>query len=363
MHATLTFRQERFVFEYLKDQNASAAAARAGYSASNLASAGSELMKNPAIRDRVRLELQNLLAEAHCSVMDLLKERMRAAHFRVAKVIAPGWQLRPLEEIDEETRAALEMSMVLRKGVPEVRLKQPDRCQALRALERLHDKLERLERQEYRRMEKAGELPTLEEIDAAEAAAVAEEARRLAAESAEKPQEMSGWHVVAPVDGEGGDSIYAKNDSSLLSARSTPVAAESGIDEKGQDLSGCDAAGPVGGEGADSIFAKNNSCLLSPGAMPVASKLQTVKKDQDLSGWHVVAPVDGEGGDSIYAKNDSCLLSPRAMPVASRLQTVKKHQDLSGSGGNRRPRLSPLVAAMLAGLGGEGGAPVGLRSR
>ena len=146
MHADLTFRQERFVYEYLKDQNASAAAARAGYTASNLASAGSELMSNPAIRDRVRLEMQNILAEARCSALDLMKARMRAAHFRVAKVIAPGWTLRPLEEIDEETRAALEVSTVLRRGVPELRLKQPDRHKALRALERVHEKLERLER-------------------------------------------------------------------------------------------------------------------------------------------------------------------------------------------------------------------------
>ena len=40
MITTLTFRQERFVFEYLKDQNASAATARAGYTARNLASQG-----------------------------------------------------------------------------------------------------------------------------------------------------------------------------------------------------------------------------------------------------------------------------------------------------------------------------------
>ena len=79
MHTPLTFRQERFVFEYLKDQNASAAAARAGYTAKDLASAGSELMKNPAIQDRVRLEMQNILAEARCSAPDLTKARMPVA--------------------------------------------------------------------------------------------------------------------------------------------------------------------------------------------------------------------------------------------------------------------------------------------
>ncbi|HEY4371735.1 MAG TPA: terminase small subunit, partial [Burkholderiales bacterium] len=41
MHTTLTDRQERFVLEYLNDQNASAAAARAGYTARNMAAQGS----------------------------------------------------------------------------------------------------------------------------------------------------------------------------------------------------------------------------------------------------------------------------------------------------------------------------------
>jgi len=48
MQTPLTDRQERFVFEYLKDQNASAAAERAGYTAKNMASQGNELMNNPA---------------------------------------------------------------------------------------------------------------------------------------------------------------------------------------------------------------------------------------------------------------------------------------------------------------------------
>ena len=305
MVATLSFHQERFALEYLKDQNASAAAARAGYTASNLASAGSELMKNPAIRDRVRLEMQNILAEARCTALDLMKARMRAAHFRVDKVIAPGWQLRPLEEIDEETRLALEVSTVLRRGVPELRLKQPDRHQALRALERVHEKLERLEQQENRRLEKAGALPTLEEIDAAEVAA---EAQRLAAESSEKRQEMSG---------------------------SAPAAAplESAVAKKHQELSGCAAVAPVDDAGAESIFAKKHSCLLSSEFMPVAAGLQTTQKDQDFSG------------------------SAARAAEAGRARFAEKAKDLSGSGGVRRPRLSPLVASMLAGLRTEGRAP------
>ena len=96
MHTPLTFRQERFVLEYLKDQNASAAAARAGYTALNMASQGSELMKMPAVRDRVRVEMASLLAELRCSALELMKQRMRIAFFRVDKMFAHGWEPLPL---------------------------------------------------------------------------------------------------------------------------------------------------------------------------------------------------------------------------------------------------------------------------
>lgn len=69
----LTFRQERFVFEFLKDQNASAAAARAGYTARNMAAQGNELMNNPAIRERVRRE-EDLLAAARLGARQSVKK-------------------------------------------------------------------------------------------------------------------------------------------------------------------------------------------------------------------------------------------------------------------------------------------------
>jgi phage terminase small subunit len=121
--------------EYLKDQNASAAAARAGYTAKNLAQQGNELMNNPAVRERVRLEMQSLLAEARCSALELMKQRMRAAFLDPRKLFAHGWEPLALEELDEETRAALEVSTVMRKNGPVVRVKQADRSRALRALE------------------------------------------------------------------------------------------------------------------------------------------------------------------------------------------------------------------------------------
>ena len=190
MITTLTFRQERFVLEYLKDQNASAAAARAGYTAKNMASQGSELMKMPAVRDRVRLEMASLLAELRCSALELMKQRARIAFFRVDKLFAQGWEPLPLDQLDEETRQVLEVSTVLRKNGPVTRVKHPDRDKALRALERVHERMDKLNEQYWAKLEKDGLVPGLEEIDAMDGDGV--EAQTPAIDTSEKHQVMSG---------------------------------------------------------------------------------------------------------------------------------------------------------------------------
>ena len=162
---TLTFRQERFVLEYLKDQNASAAAARAGYTAQNMASQGNELMSNPAVRERVRREMQDLLAELRVSALELMKQRARAAFFRCDRLFREGWEPLTLQELDEETLKALEVTTVLRKSGLVTRVKQPDRDKALRALERVHERMDKLNEQYWAKLEKEGLVPSLEEID------------------------------------------------------------------------------------------------------------------------------------------------------------------------------------------------------
>ena len=197
MDNALTFRQERFVFEYLKDQNASAAAARAGYTAKNMAAQGNELMSNPAVRERVRLEMQGLLSEIRCSALELMKQRMRAAFFDAGKLLK-GWEPIQLDELDEETRRAVEVSTVERRGVPVVRVKQPDRHRALRALEKVHERLDQLNEKYYAQLQRRGEVPSLEEIERrADEALRAEAAERAEAEasardSLKKPQVLSG---------------------------------------------------------------------------------------------------------------------------------------------------------------------------
>jgi phage terminase small subunit len=163
---TLTYRQLRFIFEYLIDQNASAAAVRAGYSEKSRASTANELMNNPAVQARLREEMQSLLAEVRCTALDLMKERMRAAFFRAEKMFSKGWEMRALEEMEQETRDALEVRSVSRKSGPVLHIRQPDRDKALRALEKVHERLERLNEKYWARLEKEGKIKSLAEIEA-----------------------------------------------------------------------------------------------------------------------------------------------------------------------------------------------------
>jgi phage terminase small subunit len=250
MHSPLTFRQERFVFEYLKDQNASAAAARAGYTAKNLASQGNELMSNPAIQDRVRLEMQSILAELRCSAMELMKQRMRAAFFDPGKLLN-GWEPVPLDELDAETRAVLDISTVTRKSGPVVRVKQADRHKALRALERVHEQMEKLNERYYARLEREGKLMSLEEIEAMDGGGADAEAS--ADVILEKSQVLSGSGREAEP---AGTRIPEKDQ--VFSGLGNP--GRDAFSEKGQVFSGW-------GRGADDGGARD------------------LEKDQVFSGW------------------------------------------------------------------------------
>ena len=165
MHSSLTDRQERFVLEYLKDHNAGAAAGRAGYTARNLAAQGSELMNNAAVRHRVRAGMQSLLAELRCSALSLMRHRMRAAFFRADQMFMHGWEPYALDEMDEDTRRALEVTVTMRKSGPVVRMRQPCRARALRALEKAHETLDRLNEQYYAKLERSGTLPGAQELE------------------------------------------------------------------------------------------------------------------------------------------------------------------------------------------------------
>ncbi|MDB5805166.1 MAG: hypothetical protein JWN73_2488 [Betaproteobacteria bacterium] len=238
MDTQLTSRQERFVFEYLKDQNASAAAARAGYTAKNMAAQGNELMSNPAVRERARLEMQSLLAEIRCSALELMKQRMRAAFFDPGKLLK-GWEpIRP-EDLDEETRRAVEVSTVMRKSGPEIRVKQPDRHKALRALEKMHERLDVLNEKYYAQLERAGEIPSLEEIERRADEAERAETEAAAGEISEEPMVLSGLEAAGEIRA---SQIYEEPRVLPGLAPSAGETQAAAFSEKHQDLSGCPSA-------------------------------------------------------------------------------------------------------------------------
>jgi hypothetical protein len=103
-----------------------------------------ELMRTPHVRERVEQALRDMLAEIKCSAMELMRERMRAAFFR-ARRLFKGNELRAFDELDEETYDALFISYEVRESGPIIRVRQPNREQALRALERVHERLDRLQ--------------------------------------------------------------------------------------------------------------------------------------------------------------------------------------------------------------------------
>jgi phage terminase small subunit len=149
MNDSLSVREERFVAEYLIDQNGAAAAARAGYAPKSSRYAARDLMKKPLVRERVRMETQALLSGVKASAVEVMRERARGAFFKPSRMLGPGWKLKAWEEMDEETKECLQIAVVQRGLREEVRIKQPNREKALLALEKVHERLERLNERQW----------------------------------------------------------------------------------------------------------------------------------------------------------------------------------------------------------------------
>jgi phage terminase small subunit len=80
MTVKLTNKQNRFVYEYLVDCNATQAAIRAGYSPSTAGSIGFENLKKPEIRNEIKMRLETQselrLGEREAIIRALFREAM-----------------------------------------------------------------------------------------------------------------------------------------------------------------------------------------------------------------------------------------------------------------------------------------------
>ena len=145
----LTPKQERFVHEYLIDQNASAAAGRAGYSLKTRGAQAAELMKLPQVKGRILQELADLYARLKVNALDLLRLQVAAAYFDPASLFDEAQEPVPLRQLDDQTRRALTVSYDRRRnGEYVMRVKQTPRHVAVAALNRRFEQFERL-REEF----------------------------------------------------------------------------------------------------------------------------------------------------------------------------------------------------------------------
>jgi len=143
----LTDRQERFVCEYLVDLNARAAARRAGYSSATQGSRAAALLRDPLVRERLIMEIWELRERLGFSPMDVWRGLAAVAFFDVRGVIDRNGQMVPIQDVDDESAAALSISCrVLKDGETLMNVGQASRLGALLALEKRLAREQELER-------------------------------------------------------------------------------------------------------------------------------------------------------------------------------------------------------------------------
>lgn len=103
----LNAKQTAFVHEYLVDKNATQAAIRAGYSAKTAASLGERLLRNVEIRAAIDEGLQDLARRVGLTAEMVLRERKRLAFFDPRKLLDREGNPLPLQDLDDDTAAAI----------------------------------------------------------------------------------------------------------------------------------------------------------------------------------------------------------------------------------------------------------------
>ncbi|MDB5804541.1 MAG: hypothetical protein JWN73_1863 [Betaproteobacteria bacterium] len=176
----LTDRQERFIFEYTFDQNAAAAAGRAGYSDKTRGTHAAQMMKNPFIRERIVAELGDLFTRLKLNATNLLQAQIRAAYLDPAKLFDAAEVPIPLDQLDEDTRGGLTVSYAKRRGGDyTMRVKQTPRHIALAVLQKRLDAHAKLQEEVFAQEgeEEQAQPVQAEPVSAQPAAAVADPAQ------------------------------------------------------------------------------------------------------------------------------------------------------------------------------------------
>jgi len=105
--AALTPKQQRFVEEYLVDLNGTQAAIRAGYSAKTAQEQSSRLLSKAIIQNAVSERQKKISEKIEVTVERVVREYARVAFLDPRKIFTGDGGLKPIQEIDDETVAAI----------------------------------------------------------------------------------------------------------------------------------------------------------------------------------------------------------------------------------------------------------------
>jgi phage terminase small subunit len=113
----LSARRRRFAEEYLKDLDGTNAAIRAGYSAKTASQQSFKLLRAPVVADLIEKAQAKLRAKNAATVERTVEELRRLAFSDIGVFFDANGNLRPLQELTEEQRAALASIKVVTRPV------------------------------------------------------------------------------------------------------------------------------------------------------------------------------------------------------------------------------------------------------
>ena len=104
----LTYKQERFCYEYCIDFNATQAAIRSGYSERTAKEIGCENLTKLNIQTRIKEMQSNLSTTAGISALKVINEHAKIAFSGISK-LKDGWMtLRDFESLTEDEKACIQ---------------------------------------------------------------------------------------------------------------------------------------------------------------------------------------------------------------------------------------------------------------
>ncbi len=132
--AELTPRQARFVAEYVIDLNATQAAIRAGYAATNADVQGPRLLGNPSVAAAIAVREQDICARLDVSAVRTLLEYKRIGYGDPRQVLSWGPDGVRLKASDQLTDDAAALVAEISEAGGGVKVKTHDKLGALKVL-------------------------------------------------------------------------------------------------------------------------------------------------------------------------------------------------------------------------------------